>query len=165
MAQDPMAMAQAVMAIQRQAGEEMQACKNAVAAAGRGFSSEDQAEISAQASAHPFPEGYDPNAPPSAELTAESEAVAKRAMEAEYPENGIPPDDPRLAPIDGVSMPLYAMAAKAIGWSTEEQFIGRVVSALGIDPAAWTGIAQQWRDRITPDIVLSMYYGQLFVAA
>src|SRR4051794_23472041 len=115
MAQDPMAMAQAVMAIQRQAGEEMQACRNALAAAGRGFSSEDQAEIAAQAAAHPFPEGYDPNAAPSPELMAQSEEVAKRTMEAEYPENGFAPDDPRLAPIEGVSMPLYAMAAKAIG--------------------------------------------------
>ena len=162
---DPMAMANAMMAFQRQAGEQIRACKEALATEGRAFSPEIEAEIATQAAAHPFPESYDPNATPSADLVAESEAVAKRAMEAVYPENGFPPDEPRLAPIEGVSIALYAIAAKTIGWSTDEQFIAKIVGALGIDPAAWTGVAQQWRDRIVPDIVLSTYYGQLFVAA
>jgi len=159
-----MQMAQAVMAIQRQAGEKMRACKDALAAAGRGFSPEVEAEIAAQAAAHPFPEGYDPNAP-SPDLVAQSEAVAKRTMEAVYPENGFPPDDPRLEPIDGISIELYALAAKAIGWSTDEQFSARIVGALGFDAEVWKRVSQQWRDRITDDVVLSLYYGQLFVAA
>lgn len=160
-----MAIGRAMMAFQQQAAVEITACKDALAAAGKGFSAEDEAEIAAQAAAHPFPPGYDPDAAPDPQLVAESEAVAKRAMEADYPENGFPPDDPRLAAIEGVSIQQYAIAAKAIGWSTDEQFIARVVTALGIDAAEWTGIAQQWRDRIVPDIVLSAFYGQLFVAA
>ena len=162
---DPMAMAQAMMAFQRQAGEEIRACKDALVAAGKGFSADDEAEIARQAAAHPFPEGYDPNAEPSPELVAQSEATAKKAMKAVYPENGFPPDDPRVAPIEGVPIPLYAMACKAIGWSTDEQFRTRVAGALGIDAGVWARVAEQWQHRITDDIVLSAYFGQLFVAA
>ena len=157
---DPMAMAQAMMAFQRQAAEEIRACKEALAAAGRTFSPELEAEIATQAAAHTGPESE-----PSPELIAQSADTAKRAMEAVYPENGFAPDDPRIAPIEGVSMPLYAIACKAIGWSTDEQFQARVASALGIDPDVWQRVGAQIRQRVTEDVVVAAYYGQLFVAA
>ena len=160
-----MAMAEAMMAFQRQAAEAISACRAQLRASGHGFSPEDEAEIAAQAAAHPFPEGYDPNAAPSPDLVAQSEETAKRAMEATYPRDGFAPDDPRIAPIAGVPIALYAIAAKAIGWSTDEAFRARVVAALGIDGDAWKQAMDGFTQRVKDDIVVAAYYGQLFVAA
>src|SRR5688572_24586895 len=107
----------AMMAFQRQAGEQLAACRQELATAGLGSDDDDRSAIAASAAAHPFPAGYDPDAPPSPEDVAAAQAVAAKAMSAEYPTDGFPADDPRLAPIEGVSLPKMAMAAKAIGWS------------------------------------------------
>src|SRR5687768_8561470 len=130
-----MDMAAAFMAFQRQAAEHIAACNQQLAAAGLGFTPEDREVIAAQAAAHPFPAGHDPDAAASAEDVATAQAMTAKAMAAEYPRDGFAPDDPRLAPIEGVSLAVYAVAAKAIGWSTEPAFIDRVVRAVGIDPA------------------------------
>ena len=162
---DPMEMAQAMMAFQRQAGEQMAACKAQLAASGLGFSDVDKAAIAESVAAHPYPEGYDPNAGASPELVAQSEAVAQKAMTAEYPKDGFADDDPRIQPIEGVSMPLYAMVCKTVGWNTDPAFGQRIAGALGIDPDVWTRASTAWSARVTDDIVLSAFFGQLFNAA
>lgn len=158
-------MAQAVMAFQRQAGEWLESTKAALVAAGLGFSADDLAEIHAAAQRHPFPAGYDPNAPASPEAVAMAEDMAKRTMEAEYPPSGFPPDDPRLTPVEGVTLALHAIAAKAIGWSDEEALATRVATALGIDPAAYRRAAAEFSRRVADDVVLATFYGQLFAQA
>ena len=164
-AMDPMDMAKAIMALQQQAAQELAACKQDLAARELGFDADDQRAIAESAAAHPFPAGYVEGAPPSEEDIARSQAVAAQAASAEYPMDGFPPGDPRLAPIDGVTLPLYAIANHAIGWSTEQAYIDRIVTKLGIDPATWATAGPAWNERIAADIVLATYYGQLFSQA
>ena len=162
---DPMDVAAAMMAFQRQAAEQIPACHAAIEASGHGFSDDDRAAIAESAAAHPYPAGYDPNAPASPEMVAQSEEVAKKAMAAEYPKDGFSPDDPRIQPIEGVSMPLYAIACKAIGWNTDPAFAQRIATSLGIDPEVWTRASTAWNARVADDIVLGAFFGQLFNAA
>jgi hypothetical protein len=162
---DMMAMANAMMAFQRQAAEMIPATKADLAQRGLGFSQEDLDAIAVSAAAHPFPEGYDPNAGASAETLAEAEDVSRRAMEADYPENGFALDDPRIAPVEGVPLPLLAILAKAIGWSTEEAFVEQIVTAVGLDVETWKRASEVWRERVTHDVVVAAFYGQLFTAA
>src|SRR5688500_17040569 len=121
-----MAMAQAVMAFRSQAAEWLRTTKESLAAAGRGFSADDLAAIEASAAAHPYPEGYGPDAQATPEQLAQAQEVARRSMSAEYPPNGFPTDDPRLAPVEGVTLALHAIAGKAIGWSTDDALVDRV---------------------------------------
>ena len=158
-------MAQAMMAFQRQAAEQIAACKESLAASGHGFSDDDRAAIAESAAAHPYPAGYDPNAGASPEIVAQSEAVAQKAMSAEYPKDGFPADDPRIQPIEGVSMPLYAIAAKAIGWNTDPAFGQRIAAALGVDPEVWARVSAGWTARVSDDVVVAAFFGQLFNAA
>jgi hypothetical protein len=86
-------------------------------------------------------------------------------MEAVYPPEGLAPDDPRLAPVEGVTLALLAIGAKAIGWSTDEAHIDRVAAALGVERAAWDRAAAELRARVAGDVVLGAFYGQLFSQA
>ena len=159
---DPMAQISAIQAIQRQAVEWMNATKASLQAAGFGFDDATKAEIAAQAAAHPTPEGYVPGQP-TAEDLAEAQEVARRAIAAEYPPNGFSPDDPRLQPVEGITLPMLAIAARAIGWSTDEAFTRRIVTALGIDPDAYQRASDQWAATARADVVLATLYGQLFI--
>ena len=165
MPMDPMEMGRAMMALRQLAADELVRCRQDLAARGLGFDADDQQAIADAAAAHPTPAGYDANAPASAEDVAKAQAVAAQAMSAEYPVDGFPPDDPRIAPIDGVSLPLFAIAARAIGWSTEPAFIERVVTRLGVDPATWQRASTAWGERMAADVVVATYYGQLFSQA
>ena len=159
-------MAQAVMALQRQAAEWLQSTKATLAEAGLGFSPDDLVEIQAAAERHPFPPGYDPDAPASPEAVAQAQEMARKTMEAEYPPDGFPADDPRLTPVEGVSLALHAIAAKAIGWASDDEALTtRVTAALGIDADTYQRAATEWTRRCTDDVVLATFYGQLFAQA
>jgi hypothetical protein len=163
--QDPQEMAQGVMAIQQQAAAWIASYREALATGGLGFTDDDLRAIADSAAAHPLPPGTAPGAAPSAEDLAAAERVREQAMNAHYPPGGFPPDDPRLAPAGGVSLVAYAVAARAIGWSTDEAFRDRVVRALGLEPGMWLGAVDEWTRRITDDVVLATFYGQLFSQA
>ena len=158
-------MAQAVMAFRTQAAEWLRTTKESLAASGRGFSADDLAAIAASAAAHPYPEGHGPDAQATPEQLAQAQEVARQAMTAEYPPNGFPTDDARLAPVEGVTLAMHAIAAKAIGWSTDDAFIDRVATALGIDPATFRRATEEWSRRCREDVVLATFYGQLFSQA
>ena len=84
-------------------------------------------------------------------------------MAATYPEEGFAADDPRLAtPAGGIALVTYAVAARAIGWSTDRPFTEQVVGALGHTLAQWDASVEEWTRRITDDVVLAYLYGQLF---
>jgi nucleoside-diphosphate-sugar epimerase len=155
----------AMMAFQHQALEQLGACKAELAAAGRGFSSDDVAAIAASAAANPYPEGYGPGAESKPSDVAAAQEMAKKAMEADYPETGLAPDDPRFAPIDGVSLALCAIGSKAIGWSTDPAFRQRIARALGFELEAWDRACTALSARVQADVVLATFYGQLFSQA
>ncbi|MFN8017946.1 MAG: hypothetical protein U0P45_07460 [Acidimicrobiales bacterium] len=157
--QDPMAMANAMMAMQRVAAEQVAAAHADLAARGLGFGPELQREIAAQAAAHPTPT-YD-----EASMQVGAAQVAQQAMSAVYPEDGFAGGDPRLEPIEGLSLPVAAIAARAVGWSTDEAFIARVATALGFEPATYERASAEWRARMVADVVLGAFYGQLFSQA
>jgi hypothetical protein len=158
-----MAMQRGLLAVRAQAEAWIEGYKAHLRAHGLGFTADDLAAIAAEAAEHPVPDGTVAGAEPSAELKATAMDVAARAMAAEYPEEGFAADDPRLAvPPGGIALVTYAVAARAIGWSTDRPFVERVVGALGHTGAEWDASVAEWTRRITDDIVLAYLYGQLF---
>jgi hypothetical protein len=155
----------AITAFQQQALAQLEACRAELAAAGRGFSADDQAAITASHAANPFPEGYGPGAESKPADVAAAQDMAKRAMEADYPEDGLAPDDPRLAPVDGVSLALCAIGAKAMGWSTDPAFRVRIARALGFELEPFDRACLALSARVQSDVVLATFYGQLFSQA
>ena len=158
-------MQRGVIALHHQAHRLLRTYEEDLTRRALGLSAEDKAAIEQSKAAHPLPEGFDPNAGPTAEQQAEIEATREAALKAVYPRDGIPDEDPRLEPINGVSLPAYAKAAAAIGWSTDAALKERVCNALGLDPAAFDDAGLEWRRRIQSDMVLATLYGQLFAAA
>ena len=159
---DPMAMASSMMAMQAQAQSWIAATHAALTAAGLGFTAADLEAIAASQAAHPTPEGYGPGGEAPAVDVAAAQEVARRAMSAEYPPDGLASDDPRLAPVEGVTLALLAIGAKALRWSTDEADIERVVRALGVDRAAWDRASAELHQRVADDVVLGAFYGQLY---
>ena len=155
----------AITAFQQQALQQLQACKADLAAAGRGFSADDLEAITASAAANPFPDGYGPGTESKPADIAAAQEMAKRAMEADYPEEGLQADDPRLAPVDGVSLALCAIGAKAMGWSTDPAFRERIARALGYEIEPWDRACAELTERVQSDVVLATFYGQLFSQA
>ncbi len=158
-----MRMAGSIMAMQGQAAQWLASTRAALAASGHGFTPEDQAAFAASAAAHPQPEPADVGDP--AALEAEAREVARQAMEAEYPEGGFAPDDPRLAPIEGVTMAMAALAAKAVGWSKDPADTARAARCLGLDADVYERAAAAWSERVRRDVVLAAFYGQLYAQA
>lgn len=158
-----MAMQRGLMAVRAQAEAWIQGYKAHLATYGLGFPPDLLARIAAEAAEHPVPEGTVPGAEPSAAVKASAMEVAAKAMAATYPEEGFAADDPRLAtPPGGVALVAYAVAARAIGWSTDRAFIEAVVGALGHTPAEWDASVAEWTRRVTDDVVIAYLYGQLF---
>lgn len=159
MPQDPMAMARAMQAIMAQAGAWVTQYKRDLAARGLGFSPDDMAAITASAVAHPLPPG---GATPSEADAAEMQRVQLLAMEAVYPEHGFAPEDPRLVPV-GMPLVAYAVAAKAIGWASEDAvLVERVLRALGHSREDYDTAGGHWTEVLKTDMAVATLYGQLF---
>lgn len=156
-------MANSIMAMQDQASQWLASTNAALAAAGHGFTAEDRAAIEASHAAHPVPE-VEPEGGPVG-LEADARDLARRAVEADYPEGGFAPDDPRLAPVEGVTLAMAAIAAKAVGWSTDPADTARAARALGVAGEVYERAAAEWRRRVADDVVLAAFYGQLFSQA
>jgi hypothetical protein len=157
---DPMAMARAVQAIMAQAGAWVAQYKSDLAARDLGFSDEDLAAIAASATAHPLPSGGDH--PPSATDLADAQRVQQAALEAVYPDNGFAPDDPRLTPV-GMPLVAYAVAARAVGWASEDAaLVQRVLTALGHTREDYDQAVGHWTPMLKQDMAVATLYGQLF---
>jgi hypothetical protein len=158
-----MVMARAVQAIMAQAGAWVTQYKSDLAARGLGFDPDDMAAIAAAASAHPLPPGGDQ--PPSAADQAEMQRVQQAALEAVYPENGFAPEDPRLTPV-GMPLVAYAVAARAIGWASEDDaLVERVLQALGHTREDYTKAGDHWTPMLKQDMAVATLYGQLFATS
>jgi len=158
-----MRMASSIMAMQGQAAQWLASTRSGLAAAGHGFSPDDLAAFAASAAAHPKPEVADVGDP--AAVEAEAREVARKAMEAEYPEGGFAPDDPRLAPVEGITLAMAAIAAKLVGWSTDPADIERAAHGLGVEVEVYERAAAEISARVREDVVLAAFYGQLFAQA
>jgi hypothetical protein len=82
-----------------------------------------------------------------------------------FPVTGIMMSDPRLTPVSGISLVTYAVAARAIGWSSDDALTDRVLLALGVDPADWKPAMDGWTERLTDDMQVATLYGQLYEQA
>jgi hypothetical protein len=155
-----MAMGRAMQAIMAQAPQWVAAYKSELAERGLGFSAEDVVAIEASAAAHPLPPGG--TTASAADMEAIQRTQAKVA-ETVFPEQGLDPNDPSVAPISGISLAAYAVAAKAIGWAGEDRaLVERVTGALGLSAADWDAAQHGWTQRCTDDMVVATMYGQLF---
>jgi len=154
-------MARAMQAIMAQAAAWVTTYKSELAARGLGFSPEDLAAIAASATAHPLPPGHATAEPTASEL-ADMQRVQKLALETVYPEAGFAPDDPRLVPV-GMPLVSYAVAARAIGWASDDaELVQRVLTALGHTRADYDAASAHWTELLKTDMAVATLYGQLF---
>jgi hypothetical protein len=164
MPQDPMAMARAMQAIMSQAAAWVAAYKSDLAARGLGFSPDDLTAISASATAHPHPPGHEAGTPTPADIEA-AQRVQAQVAETVFPEAGFAPEDPRLAPA-GMPLVAWAVAARAIGWATEDPaLVDRVLGALGHSRSDYDTATAHWTPMLTSDMAVATLYGQLFANA
>jgi hypothetical protein len=164
MPQDPMAMARAMQSIMAQAAAWVAAYKTDLAGRGLGFTPEDLTAISAAATAHPLPPGHESGTPTAADIEAAQRVQAQVAATV-FPEAGFAPDDPRLAP-NGMPLVAWAVAARAIGWATEDSgLVERVLAALGHTRADYDAATAHWTPMLTSDMAVATLYGQLFANA
>ena len=162
--QDPMAMARAVQTIMSQAAAWVAAYKADLAAKGLGFTQEDVTAIAAAATAHPYPPGHESGTPTAADVEAAHQVQAKVA-DTVFPEAGFAPDDPRLVP-QGMSLVAWAVAARAIGWATDDEaLVSRVLAALGQTREEYDAATAHWTPMLTSDMAVATLYGQLFANA
>jgi hypothetical protein len=156
-----MAMARSMQAIMAQAAAWVAQYRTELAARGLGFSADDLAAVAAAATAHPLPTGH-ATAQPTADEQADLQRVQRLALEAVYPEQGFPPDDPRLAPV-GMPLVAYAVAGRAIGWAGEDPaLVQRVVTALGHTRADYDQAVAHWTELLKSDMAVATLYGQLY---
>ena len=154
-------MARAMQAIMAQAAAWVTQYKADLAARGLGFSPDDLAAIAASATAHPLPAGHATAQPTASELE-DMQRVQKLALETVYPETGFAPDDPRLAPV-GMPLVSYAVAARAIGWASDDAALTeRVLTALGHTRADYDQAMAHWTELLKTDMAVATLYGQLF---
>jgi len=155
--QNPLAKQRALLTLRDQAAQWIAAYKADLVASGHGFTPEDLAAVEASAAAHPLPSQQ-----PGFGTKLSVIWVGLKATLKSYPAEGLREDDPRLAPVAGLSFPAYAVAASAIGWAQDPALTARVMAALGHAPATWQAAVDGWVERITHDVVVATMYGQLF---
>ena len=155
--QNPLAKQRALLAMRDQAAQWIAAYKADVVARGLGFTPEDLAAVDAAAAAHPVP-----TQEPGFGTKLSMFWVGLKAIAQSYPAEGMSADDPRLAPVAGLSFPAYAVAARAIMWAEDPALNARVMAALGHPPEAWQAAVDGWTERIKDDVVVATMYGQIF---
>lgn len=156
--QNPIAKQRALLALREQAATWLASYKRDLVASGLGFTAEDVAVIAAAVATHPRP-----SAPLTWKQKFQIAKVGLQATWASYPAGGIPADDPRMAPVGAVTFPAYAVAARAMGWGSEDPaLVALVLPALGLTVADWELALKGWGERTTHDVVVGTMYGQLF---
>ena len=155
--QNPLAKQRALLSLRAQAAQWLAECYAALVARGLGFTPEDVAAIEASHRARPVP-----TEKPGPLTFVSAVWVGLKATLKSYP-GELRVDDPKLAPVAGLSFPAYATAAAAIGWATDDEaLVSRVTAALGVSPADWEAAIEGWTERIKDDVVIATMYGQLF---
>ena len=97
------------------------------------------------------------------------QAQAAQAAQAQAMMSGttIPPGDPRLEPIAGVTLEKYAEVSKAAALQgADEAGLVGLALARGVEsPQAWTDAYQGWNARMQGDMQLATQFGHLYQAA
>jgi hypothetical protein len=159
MLQGPLGKQRALLALRAQAARWVEAYKADVVARGLGFTADDVTALETARAASPGPTADDV----SLLLRMRMLVVGLAAVFRSYPPAGLPEDDPRLAPVGGMSFAAYATAAAALGWASEDPaLVARVTAALGHTPEDWKAAMAGWTERIEDDVVIATMYGQLF---
>ena len=157
-------MARAMQAIMAQAAAWVSAYQRDLAGRGLGFTPGDLAAIAASATAHPLPPGHASATPAAADVES-ARRVQAQVAETHFPETGFAPDDPRLVP-HGMPLVAWAVAARAIGWATEDSaLVDRVLTALGHTRTEYDTATAHWTPMLTSDMAVATLYGQLFANA
>jgi hypothetical protein len=157
--QGPLGKQKALLTLRAQALRWVDAYKADVVARGLGFTTDDVTALETARSAHPGPSADDV----SLGLRLRMLVVGLAAVLRPYPRDGLDEQDPRLAPVGGMSFAAYATAAAALGWASEDPaLVRRVTAALGHTPEDWDAAMAGWTERIEDDVVIATMYGQLF---
>ncbi|MCW2766422.1 MAG: hypothetical protein JWO11_2381 [Nocardioides sp.] len=155
-------MSRSMLAIMAQAPTMLATYRSDLTARGLGFDADDLAAVAAASTAHPFPAGHEPGAGPAAADVEAAQRVQAQVAATTWPEAGVAPDDPRLAP-HGMSLVAFAVAARAIGWAGGDRaLVERVAAALGHSAEQHDEASAWWTTQLTDDLVVATLYGQLF---
>jgi len=159
MLQGPLGKQKALLTLRSQAVEWLTAYQADLVARGLGFTADDVTALQTARAAHPGPTSEDVGIL----LRLRMVVVGLAAVFRPYPPAGLDPDDPRLAPVQGISLTAYATAAAALGWASEDPaLVARVTAAIGSTPDAWKAAMAEWTERFEHDVVIATMYGQLF---
>jgi hypothetical protein len=74
----------------------------------------------------------------------------------------IDPADPRLVPIEGVSIEMYARIAKVAAAGVDRASLVGYAAGLGISEQAWDSASFQWNERMRGDMPLAVHFGNLY---
>jgi hypothetical protein len=74
-------------------------------------------------------------------------------------------DDPRLAPIDGLSIETYARISKAAAAGLDRPSLLAYAAGLGVDEQTWDSASHAWTERMRGDMPLAVHFGNLYTAA
>ena len=73
--------------------------------------------------------------------------------------------DPRLAPIDGMSIETYARISKAAAAGLDRPSLLAYAAGLGISERTWDVASHAWTERMRGDMPLAVHFGNLYTAA
>lgn len=74
----------------------------------------------------------------------------------------VPPGDPRLEPIDGISFERYAELCKAMQPAgTDTSQYDAIAVANGLPPGTWNGLMEKWNARILGDRQMTLALNKL----
>lgn len=79
---------------------------------------------------------------------------------------GVAPGDPRLTPIEGVTLELYAQVSKvAAARGLDRLALDAYVRSQAIDPQGWARATEGWNARFRGDMQLATQYGRCYQQA
>jgi hypothetical protein len=73
--------------------------------------------------------------------------------------------DPRLAPIDGMSIETYARISKAAAAGLDRPSLLAYAAGLGVSEQTWDVAPHAWTERMRGDMPLAVHFGNLYTAA
>jgi hypothetical protein len=104
-------------------------------------------------------------------VTAAQYGVAAGSSAYGAPATGMPTatpidaTDPRLAPIDGMSIETYARISKAAAAGLDRPSLLAYAAGLGISEHTWDLASHAWTERMRGDMPLAVHFGNLYTAA
>lgn len=98
--------------------------------------------------------------------TAGATDAAERFMEQTLAGAEVDPNDPDFAAVERVDVDAYARICRKIadaGPQSDEQLALSIVKEHGVDPTAWTRIAEVWNERVMRSYPVKIRYSATFM--